>query len=243
MLMLGVMWMMTAAVVGFMLGRVSMYGQMGVVEEAQEEKGYPMEEEHSEEHSMEEKRSVDQGRPKGQPAARAGRHFLRRGKGNHEEEREHWSVGSPVSGYVAAQGDSERPLVVVEPDSGQVYAPTGGKITRLFPMGNAFRLVTEFGTQLYVQVGDMGDELLGRYYRPRVVQNEIVGKGKLLIEFDRDGLAAEGASFDVSICVEDCQYGGSVKETAGERVRIGEEIFQVQGEIKPETVLRYRVFD
>ena len=29
MMMLGVMWMMTAVVVGFMLGRVSMYGQMG----------------------------------------------------------------------------------------------------------------------------------------------------------------------------------------------------------------------
>lgn len=248
MLMLGVMWMMTAVVVGFMLGRVSMYGQVGALEEVSErtEGERSAEERHSpieERHSVEERHSRVEAYSRERPAAREGRHFLRRGKGNHEEERESWSVGSPVSGYVAEQSDGEQPTVVVDPDSGQVFAPAGGKITRLFPLGNAFRLVTEFGTQLYVQVGDVGDELLGRYYRPRVVQNEIVGKGKLLLEFDREGLAAEGVSCDVRVCVEGFRYGHSVKDTAGERVRIGEEIFRVQGEVRQEAPLRYRAFD
>ena len=219
MLMLGVMWMMTAAVVGFMLGRVSMYGQVGALEEVSERT--EGERSTEERHSGEERHSRVEAYSRERTAAREGRHFLRRGKGNHEEERESWSVGSPVSGYVAEQSDGEQPTVVVDPDSGQVFAPAGGKITRLFPLGNAFRLVTEFGTQLYVQVGDVGDELLGRYYRPRVVQNEIVGKGKLLLEFDREGLAAEGVSCDVRVCVEGFQYGHSVKDTAAERVRIG----------------------
>ncbi|MCI9572526.1 MAG: PTS glucose transporter subunit IIA [Lachnospiraceae bacterium] len=248
MLMLGVMWMMTAAVVGFMLGRVSMYGQVGALEEVSErtEGERSTEERHSpieERHSVKERHSRVEAYSRERPAAREGRHFLRRGKGNHEEERESWSVGSPVSGYVAEQSDGEKPTVVVDPDSGQVFAPAGGKITRLFPLGNAFRLLTEFGTQLYVQVGDVGDELLGRYYRPRVVQNEIVGKGKLLLEFDREGLAAEGVSCDVRVCVEGFRYGHSVKDTAGERVRIGEEIFRVQGEVRQEAPLRYRAFD
>ncbi|MCI9231950.1 MAG: PTS glucose transporter subunit IIA [Lachnospiraceae bacterium] len=248
MLMLGVMWMMTAVVVGFMLGRVSMYGQVGALEEVSErtEGERSTEERHSpieERHSVEERHSRVEAYSRERPAAREGRHFLRRGKGNHEEERESWSVGSPVSGYVAEQSDGEQPTVVVDPDSGQVFAPAGGKITRLFPLGNAFRLLTEFGTQLYVQVGDVGDELLGRYYRPRVVQNEIVGKGKLLLEFDREGLAAEGVSCDVRVCVEGFRYGHSVKDTAGERVRIGEEIFRVQGEVRQEAPLRYRAFD
>lgn len=241
MLMLGVMWMMTAAVVGFMLGRVSMYGQVGALEEVSERT--EGERSTEERHSGEERHSRVEAYSRERTAAREGRHFLRRGKGNHEEERESWSVGSPVSGYVAEQSDGEQPTVVVDPDSGQVFAPAGGKITRLFPLGNAFRLVTEFGTQLYVQVGDVGDELLGRYYRPRVVQNEIVGKGKLLLEFDREGLAAEGVSCDVRVCVEGFRYGHSVKDTAGERVRIGEEIFRVQGEVRQEAPLRYRAFD
>lgn len=241
MLMLGVMWMMTAAVVGFMLGRVSMYGQVGALEEVSERT--EGERSTEERHSGEERHSRVEAYSRERTAAREGRHFLRRGKGNHEEERESWSVGSPVSGYVAEQSDGEQPTVVVDPDSGQVFAPAGGKITRLFPLGNAFRLLTEFGTQLYVQVGDVGDELLGRYYRPRVVQNEIVGKGKLLLEFDREGLAAEGVSCDVRVCVEGFQYGHSVKDTAAERVRIGEEIFRVQGEVRQEAPLRYRAFD
>ena len=225
-----------------------MYGQVGALEEVSErtEGERSTEERHSpieERHSVKERHSRVEAYSRERPAAREGRHFLRRGKGNHEEERESWSVGSPVSGYVAEQSDGEQPTVVVDPDSGQVFAPAGGKITRLFPLGNAFRLLTEFGTQLYVQVGDVGDELLGRYYRPRVVQNEIVGKGKLLLEFDREGLAAEGVSCDVRVCVEGFRYGHSVKDTAGERVRIGEEIFRVQGEVRQEAPLRYRAFD
>ena len=169
-MMLGVMWMMTAAVVGFMLGRVSMYGQALAPEEQE---------------GMEEEE---------QTAAKEGGVFRWRRKGHQEEERTHWSVGSPVSGFAEVLRDGERPVVVIEPDCDGVYAPAGGKITRLFPMGNAFRLVTEFGAELYVQVGDGGDELMGAYYRPRIMQNEIVGKGKLLIEFDRRGLEMVGAS-------------------------------------------------
>lgn len=217
-MMLGVMWMMTAAVVGFMLGRVSMYGQALAPEEQE-----VMEEEE-------------------QTAAKEGGVFRWRRKGHQEEERAHWSVGSPVSGFAEVLRDGERPVVVIEPDCDGVYAPAGGKITRLFPMGNAFRLVTEFGAELYVQVGDGGDELMGAYYRPRIMQNEIVGKGKLLIEFDRRGLEMAGASCLVSVCVEGCRYGGNVKETAGEQVRIGEEIFQVQGEAGQEIPIRERAF-
>ena len=74
-MMLGVMWMMTAAVVGFMLGRVSMYGQVLVPEEQE---------------GMEEEE---------QQAAKEGGIFRWRRKGHQEEERAHWSVGSPLSAF------------------------------------------------------------------------------------------------------------------------------------------------
>lgn len=199
---LNVVWLLTAMVVGFMLGRISMYGQAGeVVLETAEEKE-PVKE------------------------------FLRQGKthGSHgaEEKRKEWSVGSPVSGEVMVNRDGERPMVIIRPDGDRLYAPVGGKITRLFPMGNAFLFATEFGTELYIQAGDVDDELLVRYYRPRIIQNEVVGKGKLLLEFDRQGLEAEGASTEVAVCVENCAYGGDVRMTAGERVKAGEEILQVR---------------
>ncbi len=193
---LNVIWMMAVLVFGFMVGRISMYGQ----EEP----------------------------PEQEENASEGKKFARRIRGYRAEEKgQSWSVGSPVSGVMTRQLEGERPTVVIYPDSDRLYAPAGGKITRLFPMGNSFLFTTEFGTELYIQAGDINDDLLVRHYRPRVVQNEVVGKGKLLLEFDRKGLEADGASAEVAVCVESCLYGGGVRMTAGEHVKAGEEILQI----------------
>ena len=64
----------------------------------------------------------------------------------------------------------------------------------------------------------------------RSVQNEIVGKGKLLLEFDRRGLEAEGASPRVSVAVETGEYGSDILAAAGEQVKSGEEILRVHSE-------------
>lgn len=159
-----------------------------------------------------------------------------RGRGNREKSREKqeteqvtsWSVGSPVSGRVTDLQEGENAAVVITPSEDRLYAPAGGKITRLFPMGNELLFSTEFGAELLIQAGDAQDELLGRYFRPKIVQNEIVPKGRLLLEFDRSGLEAEGCPVQVSVCLKSSAYGSSVQMTAGERVRTGEEILQIQ---------------
>jgi len=159
----------------------------------------------------------------------------KRGGRRNEEEGKTWSLGSPVSGELFLREDQDQIRVVIQPEQDRLYAPADGKITRLFPMGNAFLFTTEFGLELYIQVGEAEDELLGRYYRPRVIQNEVVTRGKLLLEFDRQGLEAEGASSEVSICVESCFYGGDVRATGAEWVAPGEEILRVLS--APEKVL------
>ena len=151
----------------------------------------------------------------------------RRGR-RFEDDQKVWSVGSPVSGEIVADREGEYAAVVICPDEDCLYAPTGGKITRLFPMGNAFLFTTDFGAELYIQAGDIEDEMLVRYYRPRIIQNEVVTKGKLLLEFDRKGLEEAGASYDVSVCVENGFYGGNVKMTDAEWVETGEEILQMR---------------
>lgn len=202
---LGVMWAVTAAMVGFSLGRISMYGQ-AVYEEGEPE---------------------GEGREKSAPKSGV-RNPARRRKGRHGEEAgKRWSVGSPVSGEVTAQREGEQPTVIIRPDGDKIYAPAGGKVTRVFPMGNAFLFTTEFGAELYIQAGEVDDELMVRHYRPRILQNEVVGKGKLLLEFDRMGLEAEGMSTEVSVSVENCGGGGDVKMSPGGRVKTGEEILSL----------------
>lgn len=139
-----------------------------------------------------------------------------------------WSVGSPVSGYAEIRREGSEAEIVIQPVEDRLYAPVGGKIIKLYPMGNAFRFRTEFGAELYIQAGNVTDDMLGRYFRPRVVQNEIVGKGKLLLEFDRKGLETEGILPEVSIRVDHYIYGNDVIATAAEQVRAGEEVFWLQ---------------
>lgn len=145
-----------------------------------------------------------------------------------EQRRSGGCIGSPVSGFVEDMWQDGGRSVVIRPEEDRLYAPAGGKILKLFPLGNAFLFRTELGVELYIQAGEGEDELLGRYYRPRVVRNEIVGKGKLLLEFDRQGLESEGVSPVVSVTVESGMYGSQVSAVAGGYVRTGEEILRVQ---------------
>lgn len=200
---LNLIWVVTAAVVGVLMGRLSMYRKRDAEEAEQAEEAV---------------QPTQVKRPHG-----------RRGRGSRlEEDAEGWSVGSPVSGEVTEHSEGDHPTVVIHTDSNKLYAPAGGKITRLFPMGNAMLFTTEFGAELYIQAGKTEDELLNRYYRPKIVQNEVVGKGKLLLEFDRQGLEAEGISPDVSVCVEHYGSGGAVKMTTRDKVKTGEEILKLR---------------
>lgn len=198
-MLMGVMWLMTAMVVGFMAGRISMYGLW----------------------------EAGDGEDAGGAASEAGgRRWWQKGRCQ-VDDRPFWSVGSPVTGTVLRLEEGDRPSVVIYPDSDRLYAPASGKVSRVFPMGNAFCLTTESGAELYLQAGNAEDDLMSYCYRPRVLRNEVVEKGKLLLEFDRGGLEAEGLSAEVSVCVERSFYGGEIRMTAGERVRVGEELLQI----------------
>lgn len=205
---LTVMWLMTALVIGFMVGRISMYGSWETEEDGIDHES-------------------------GEPGAE-GKHRRRR---HYQEDRgQFWSVGSPLSGEVIFREEGDHPTVVIHPDDGRLYAPADGRISRLFPMGNSFLFTTDFGAELYIQAGAVGDDMLSDYYRPRVLQNEVVGKGKLLLEFDREGLEAQGISAEVSVCVENCFFGSEIRMASGDRVTAGQEILQVR-EPMAETVV------
>lgn len=138
------------------------------------------------------------------------------------------SIGSPVSGTVSLPENGMYQGAMISPVQGRVYAPASGKIIRLFPTGNAFILRTETGVELKISVGEGQDEMFSRYYRPRVLQNEVVNKGRLLLEFDREGLAAEGVDTEVSVCVETDGLDSDVAVTAQGAVKAGEELLRVK---------------
>lgn len=137
------------------------------------------------------------------------------------------SIGSPVDGKLHFFCESGRKCVIIEPNQGKVYAPLSGKIVKLYPMGNAFRLRDNEGTEVLIRVGkEQPDELCSMYFRTRIVENEIINKGKLLLEFDREGLLGAGEEIGVTVCPE-TDWESEIFISENESVKVGEEIFRI----------------
>lgn len=139
-----------------------------------------------------------------------------------------WPVGSPVAGAVSFFYEGKRRGAVIIPEQGYLYAPAPGKIVKLYPTGNAFLLRTDYGVELLIRVGVETQELEGMYFRPRVVQNEIVNKGKLLLEFDPEGIGAEGYDCGVRLSVEENHDWLEISITQAEHVKVGEELLWIK---------------
>lgn len=138
-----------------------------------------------------------------------------------------WTVGSPVTGEVSYLREGTGRGARILPDQGMLYAPAAGKITKLYPTGNAMLLRTEYGLELLIQAGIGTNELEGRHYRPRIVQNEVVNKGKLLLEFDVEAIREEGYDPSVAVSVVEARNYGDVIVCDNPHVKAGEDLMKV----------------
>ncbi len=151
---------------------------------------------------------------------------------NRQLLREGTAIGSPVNGEIRRSAEeAENPgtgSISIVPEDGKVYAPTAGKVLKLYPMGNRIRFRTDSGLELLLNICRDREELHSAYYHCNVLQNEIVRKGKLLVEFDREGLSKEGV--DTAVTVEMCQVPEvkQIVSTWKDYIRAGEELLWVQ---------------
>lgn len=145
------------------------------------------------------------------------------------------TIGSPVNGEIRkAEGEEQEAAemragrISIVPEDGRVYAPTAGKVLKLYPMGNRIRFRTDSGLELLLNICKDREELHSACYHCNVLQNEIVRKGKLLVEFDQEELAKEGV--DTAVTVEMCQTPewGQIVRTWKDYIRAGEELLWVQ---------------
>ncbi len=136
-------------------------------------------------------------------------------------------IASPVDGKVSFLCEGGRKGALIEPLQGRIYAPISGKIVKVYPMGNSLRLRDNQGTELLIRVARQHpDELCSMFFRPRVVENEIVNKGKLLLEFDIEGLLGMGEEVTVTVYPEsdlDCD----IFVMENESIKVGEDLFEI----------------
>lgn len=136
-------------------------------------------------------------------------------------------IGAPVAGEVNVFEENGRKKVRIHPSQGKVYAPASGKITHLYPMGCAMTLQTDFGAKLLVRVGNHIDEMSSEYYRCRVMENEVVRKGALVLEYDPEAIGASGADTEVILSVENEEEMGPITLSSCTHAKAGEPILYV----------------
>lgn len=136
-------------------------------------------------------------------------------------------VVSPATGQMSIFEEDELRKVRILPDYGRVYAPASGRIKRLYPMGSAMLLRTEFGADIMIQIGGNVDEMCSGFYRCRVMEHEIVRKGALLLEYDPAALTLAGASPEIILTVENEQDLEKVTITGGSRIKFGEPLLYI----------------
>lgn len=129
--------------------------------------------------------------------------------------------------------DNNRPFpgkgFAIKPSRGRIYAPFNGKIKFTFVTKHAFEIVSDEGLQVVVHVGLGTVNLRGRGFETYYDDGQIVKKGDLLLEFDRD-LALENGYQD-TVIVFYTQPRKIVKNSevkTGKAIKHGEEVVNVE---------------
>lgn len=151
-------------------------------------------------------------------------------KRRHDAKRDvsSWlTVASPVVGRVQVNNEGSANSVIIMPEEEKLYAPVSGKVVKLYPLGNVFVIQMEDKSELKISVGGYPDELCADYFCPRVIQNEIVNKGKLLLVFDKEQLFSAGEDVTVTVSLENSVNEKEVVLTQASHVKVGDELMRL----------------
>ena len=81
--------------------------------------------------------------------------------------------------------------VAIRPTGTRVIAPADAKIEAIFPTGHAVALNTVDGLDVLIHVGLDTVQLEGKHFTVHAQVGDIVHKGDVLIEFEREAIEAE----------------------------------------------------
>lgn len=95
--------------------------------------------------------------------------------------------------------------LAIRPAGGRVVSPVNGEVTQMFETGHAVSLTSDDGIEVLVHVGLDTIMLKGKHYTIHANTGDKVKAGDLLMEFDREAIAADG--FDTITPIVICNSG------------------------------------
>ena len=104
--------------------------------------------------------------------------------------------------------------VAVIPEEGKVYAPADGRIISIFDTKHAICFSSNCGTGILIHIGVDTVNLQGKYFTPHVNTGDIVKKGQLLIEFDKESIQKAGYDTVIPMMFTDFPDGKTLEVSA-----------------------------
>lgn len=120
---------------------------------------------------------------------------------------------------IAGQG------VAVIPSEGAIYAPFAGKVVAVFPSKHAIGLKSVAGVELLIHVGLDTVNLNGEFYDIKVKDGDMISRGDLLMNFDKEGILNAGYKLSTPVIVTNLSETQKIVE------------FEVAEEITKESIL------
>jgi len=136
-------------------------------------------------------------------------------------------LSSPTGGMVETLDAGEGVGVRIVTTESKLYSPSAGRVLSISPRGNAFLIMADWGGEVEVRACNSEDDLLDRFFRPRVIKGEVIRRGKLLLEYDREKLSRECEDTAVYLTARG-ERGEEIESIDNGKVQKGEALLWVK---------------
>lgn len=146
-------------------------------------------------------------------------------------------IGAPVDGEAVASSEINDPTfgeemlgrgIAIKPSDTKVYAPFDGTVAMVFDTKHAVSLVSEKGAEVLIHVGLDTVSLKGENFTTHVENGATVKKGDLLLEFDKEAIAAAGFDTIIPIVICNTDDYKEIKRMTGTQVTVGDTIMELE---------------
>lgn len=143
------------------------------------------------------------------------------------------AICAPVGGEVVPVTEVSDPTfseeilgkgIAIRPINGRVCAPCDATIDLMFDTGHAVSMTADCGAEILVHIGLETVKLNGQHYTVHAKNGDKVKAGDLLIEFDRDAIAAAGFDTITSVVICNSNDYSHFKTYTGMMASVGDKI-------------------
>lgn len=142
-------------------------------------------------------------------------------------------LGAPVDGYAVSVKEVSDPTfgeeilgkgIAVRPSGNKIVAPCDATVDLMFDTGHAVSLNADNGAEILIHVGLDTVKLEGKHFTVHAKSGEHVSAGQLLIEFDREAIAAEGYDTITPMVICNTDKYGEINTYVNKDVTAGEKV-------------------